>query len=118
MGKGKLNIEVGQTVWLIRKERWKDNNEPQEKIVSKTGNKYFYLEGDDRTRYNIDTGLVDSDYNNVDKVYPSIQDYMDKIAHSTLSREFRDMIHQHGDIPCSLDALKKMIAILNEDRKC
>lgn len=114
-------IEVGQTVILVPYgNNARRNLEPREAPVVKVGRKYFYIQA-----YEWDVvafELADNRQKNTGygygadwSLYPSWEAYREKMEHNRLTSVMRERFYSLGEHGLTLDKLRRIEAILNED---
>lgn len=109
----KHNIQVGQKVWVVdRYRRSAKASEPQEVVVTAVGRKYFSLENI-RGNFDLETLKLVSQYSSSLTIYLSLQQLEDENEIAELSRSIRASFGQYGNLPFTLDQLRKIAEIIN-----
>lgn len=109
-------IQIGQTVYLepgINKSRY--NKDIIETTVTKVGNKYFQLENNSRKKYEIDTLKEVSEYCADYYVYLTRQEIEDKNEREKLTSYLRQMFGAYGRVDLTLDQLRRIKKITEEN---
>lgn len=119
MGKGaqkKLDIKVGQKVFLEKTDMGKLVVEEHE--VTKIGTKFFYINSFPyrKDRFCIFTGKEDRDWGILSQVYLSMKDIEDKKLHHHLSQKLSKLFSRYGELPLSLETLKKINDLVEADK--
>lgn len=110
-------IKKGQKVWQVQYgRRLADDSRITETEVVGVGSKYFRIACDDRNRYHIGTGKLDTSYSVSAMVYVDIQEYHNKVEHGNLSSIVRQILGGYGDIKLTLDQLRRIAAIIQEPK--
>lgn len=86
-----------------------------ERKVTKVGNKYFYVDGDERYNYSLETlEYRDKNYSQFTrKLFKDKQVLLDNKEFDKLSLEIRRVFSGYGKLSISLDKLRKIKEILD-----
>lgn len=104
-------IKVGQKVWIKEAYPGAESN-LKEAIVSKVGRKYFELEKQYYTKFDIEK-LIEAGHSNYkSKIYLSPNDYYEEIEHLKLSQEIRKSFSPFGKSQYTLSQLRQIAEII------
>lgn len=103
-----MDIKAGQTVFIRSHKRGSGYVHEKAK-VERVGNKFFYI---GNSKYYIATGKLCSEYTTDTQVYLSEQDILDLSERESLSRFLRDAFGGFGQLPYTLDQLRKVKEII------
>lgn len=109
-----VKIEVGQTVWVVKKSYNGKPNEPTEAKVSKVGRKYFELEGVIRSKFDINTMVEANEFNYKSHCYLTLQEILDEREFNVLTQKMRSFFTGYGKINISLETLRKIDELLTK----
>jgi len=107
-----MDIKAGQKVWLRTGSRGNSFQGEKECTVEKVGKLYFYLEGNNRQRFRIKDGAVDSEFSNVGKVYASLEEILHEKEHTQLSAELKKEFSYYSKSSLSLNQLRAIKEII------
>jgi len=111
-----MSIKEGQKVWTLNvgNAARRVKSELTERVVSKVGRKYFYIEvGYRSVKFYIDTLIECSDYTSDYAVYLDPQEYYDEVIKRELLSKIKPMIFpQYGKSSVKIEHVKKIAEIL------
>ena len=102
---------VGDVV--LYRERWRPGEPPRRRRISKVARKYFYVEGDDRLRFSVVTGVHHDGHGGVTAFLPSEWDHLQALqcAREDLQSwgvRFEEA-RNHGKLLAVRDALRPIL---------
>ncbi len=115
----KLDIKIGQTVFVEKMNRNLNRLVVEEHKVTKIGTKFFYIDvpSYQKDRFCIFTGKEDRDWGySISQVYISMKDIEDKNLHHQLSQKLYKLFSGYGKLPLSLETLKKINDLVEADK--
>ncbi len=111
-------LKVGQKIWIRYKgfDKWR-KSDPSEVVITKIGRKYFEVATEDgyrKGKYEIET-MLESVYSNYrNKAYLSLKEINDEDEKTKLSNKIKNKFNSYGELPFSLDQLKKIDEIITQ----
>jgi hypothetical protein len=111
----KEKIKVGQTVWIYRNSPYsKEQPLVTKMLVSKIGNKYFYVgERGNQRKFDFECNeCVETGY--MAKCFLSKKEIDEHIEHIVIELDIKSNINKYHKLPYSLDQLRRINKILNE----
>ena len=104
-------MKVGQTVWVRGGFPPRDI---EADVISKIGNKYFYLVGQGDRKFDLKSLRSVTDSNYPYQVHLSLDEYRETIEMTELGGKLRKAFSGWAQLPYTLDQLRRINAILEE----
>lgn len=105
-------MQVGQTVWVTGGFGSRSEGATAD-VISKIGNKYFYLTGNP-SKFDLRTLLSVGDSNYPYRVWLTIEEYKDSLELKELTAKLRSEFQRYS-YPFTLDQLRRINAIIEEE---
>ena len=107
-----MEFNVGQKVLVEHPDYRGKKLEPTEAIISKVGNKYFFLEGFGKIKFEIETGEEVSEYAYTKRVYLSLDEIKRKNEHKEVFLLLKNKFSNMSNNDYSLEQLLEVKKIL------
>lgn len=114
-------LQPGQKVYVKKIGNAARNRKPEdlvtEEIVEKVGKKYFYLKDYYREKFSIEEMRDISEYSSNCAVYESKKEIEEEDEYFTKVGAIRAVFMRYGSYPLSLEAVRRIYSIIEEDMK-
>ena len=109
-------IKLGREVFLLRNELYRSRNEGLIKTqITKIGRKYFYVDGEKRSKFDINTLTEVNDANYKGKIYLTEKEYNEILEFDFLSKNIKSFFSGYGKLKLSLSKLREINQIIGND---
>lgn len=110
-----MKLKVGDKIWYVEQNRKGVQPDPKETTITKVGNKYFEIDCCFKTKFEISTKIIVSEYNNYSRCYLNIQEYYDEQERSQIISYIQKSFQWNSGVShISLEQLRQIKQIISQ----